>query len=143
MSPPNASLILIMVCFWLTFWLVQRFLIRPIWGVMSERKGRIDSAQQAWKAKNEEHLSATARLAAELEEAGRDAARVRGELRQKAQDARQLRVAQAREEADARLQTALDELRADADAARVELRKRAGELAGLLAGQLLGREVKL
>ena len=45
MSPPNASLILIMVCFWVTFWLVQRFLIRPIWGVVSERKGRIDSVQ--------------------------------------------------------------------------------------------------
>lgn len=143
MSPPNASLILIMVCFWVTFWLVQRYLIRPIWGVMSERKDRIDSAQQAWKAKNQEHLAATARLESELEDAAREAARVRGEQRQKAQDERQQRIAQARLEADGRLQTALDELRGDAEAARAELRKRAGELAGLLAGQLLGREVKL
>jgi F-type H+-transporting ATPase subunit b len=143
MSPPNASLILIMVCFWVTFWLVQRYLIRPIWGVVSDRKGRVDSAQQAWKAKNEEYLSATARLEAELEEASREAARVRAELRQKAQEERQQRVARARAEADARLEAALDVLRGDAEAARAELRGRADELARMLAGQLLGREVKL
>ena len=141
MSPPNASLILIMVCFWLTFWLVQRFLIRPIWGVLSERKGRIDSAQQAWKAKNEEHLAATARLESELEGAAREAARVRGEQRQRAQAERQQRIARGRAEADGRLQVALDGSVAMPRPRGSSCGSEPVSSRGLLAGKLLGREV--
>ena len=142
MSPPNPSLILIMVCFWLTFWLVRRFLIKPIWGVLGDRAQRIEAAQRAWKAKNEEYVSATARLEGEVEAAAREAARLRGELRQRAVDQRQEAIGRARAAAEERLAQAVAGLAADAEAARAELGERARELARLLAGQLLGREVK-
>ena len=29
MQPPNFSLIIVMVCFWLTYWLIQKFLLKP------------------------------------------------------------------------------------------------------------------
>jgi F-type H+-transporting ATPase subunit b len=142
MSPPNASLILIMVCFWLTFWLVHRFLIRPIRGVLNERAQRIEAAQREWQAKNEDYVAATARLADEVEAAAREGARLRGELRQRAVDQRQEQIGLAREAAEERLKAAVTGIAADAEAARAELGERARDLARLLAGQLLGREVK-
>jgi len=142
MNPPNASLFLIMICFWVTFWLVQRFLIGPVGRVLAERKARIDKAESTWASKNEEFLSATSRLEAEMEDAARDAARVRAELRHKALDERQQRLTTAREEADQKLKDVIADLAQDADAARVELRRRARELAGILATQLLHREVQ-
>jgi F-type H+-transporting ATPase subunit b len=142
MSPPNASLILIMICFWVTFWLIRRFMIRPIWAVLSERQQRIGSAQREWKAKNDDYLSATTRLEAELEEAAREGARVRSELRQRALDDRQRRLGDARAAAEERLQAAVERLGVEAESARGVLRSRASELAQLLAGRLLGREVK-
>ena len=141
MSPPNLSLVLIMVCFWITLWIVHRYLIQPIGRVLAERHGRIQGAEREWESKHRDYLSATERLEKEIEEAGREASRIRGELRQEAIDARQAALEKTRAEADRRLSEALDELENDAEKARAELRRRARELAGLFASQLLEREV--
>jgi F-type H+-transporting ATPase subunit b len=130
-----------MVCFWVTFWVVKKFLIDPIWAVLADRKQRIDSAQSAWAAKNDEYLAATARVQNEIEEAAREAARVRAEHRQDALNQRQQTLERARAEADGKLQSALSELASEADAARVDLRRRAEELGRLLAGRLVEREI--
>jgi len=142
MSPPNLSIILIMVCFWATLWLVHRYLIVPIGKVLDERSRRIDGAEAEWEAKNEEYLSATSRLEKEMEEAAREAASVRAEHIQAAQLKRQESLSAARERADERLQKALGELDADAKTARDELQATARKLAALLAGKLLEREVQ-
>ena len=89
MSPPDLSLILIMVCFWATLWIVHRFLIRPVGTVMGERGRRIDDAQQEWSAKNEEYLAAVSRVEEEVSTAAREAARIRADARQHAMDERQ------------------------------------------------------
>ena len=141
MTPPNMSLFLVMVCFWVTLWIVHRFLIRPVGDVISERSRRIDDAQQEWSAKNEEYQAAIDRAQDAVTEAAKDAARIRAEVRQQAMDARQAALDEARAKADERLVGALDTLDADAEAARSDLRRRAEELARLLAGRLLGREV--
>ena len=72
MTPPNLSLLFVMVCFWMTLWLVQRYLIRPVGAVVDDRQRRLDDAQQEWTVKNEEHLAAVARV---------EAAMVAGDLR--------------------------------------------------------------
>ena len=141
MTPPNASLILIMICFWVTFWLVQRFLIRPIVRVMTEREGRIAGAEREWAGKHEAYLSATARLEAELEQAARQAARVRGEKRQEAQGERQKLLDTARADAEQRLDDALRGIERDASAARDDLRERAVALGHAFAERLVGREL--
>lgn len=141
MTPPDGSLILIMICFWIAFWLVQRFLIAPIQGVLAERRGRVVSAEREWETKNQEYLAATQRLEAELDEAARQAARVRAEHRQGAQQARQERLDAARDSAETALDAALAELDRDAEAAREELRRRARVLAEGFAERLLGREL--
>ena len=141
MTPPNLSLILIMICFWMTLWLVHRYLIIPVGRVIAERRERIDGAESAWASKNEEYLSATSRLKSEMEEAAREATGVRTSHIQGAMEKRQSRLSEARDTADQRLQKALDELEADAAAARKELQASAAELARVLAGRLLEREV--
>ena len=142
MSPPNLSLVLIMICFWLTMWLVYRFLIGPVGQVLAERQRRLDESQATWDATNADYLAATERLERELERAARAAAEVRNEHRQQALDERQQKLEAARREADQRLGRALGDLDEAAGAARTELRSRARELAALFASQLLGREVR-
>ena len=141
MSPPDLSLILIMVCFWATLWIVHRFLIRPVGTVIGERRRRIDDAQQEWSAKNEEYLAAVARVEDAVAGAAKDAAKIRADARQHAMDDRQAALDQARGRAEERLLEVLDTLDKDAEAARSDLRNRAEELAHLLASRLLGREL--
>lgn len=141
MTPPNVSLVLIMVCFWVTMWLVSRFLIRPVTAVLDDRRRRIDGAKQEWTARNEEHLAAVMRIENEVQNAARDASKSRADARQRAMDARNLALETARARADERLTSVIESLDRDAEAARGELRRRAEELARLLAGRLLGREL--
>lgn len=141
MTPPNVSLVLVMVCFWATLWLVYRFLIRPVGAVLDDRARRVDGAQREWAARNEEHRQALARIEAEMHEAARDAAARRAAARQQAMGHRQAALDAARAKADARLAEVLAGLDRDAAAARAELGRRGSELARLLAGRLLGREL--
>jgi len=141
MTPPNLSLLFVMVCFWMTLWLVQRYLIRPVGAVVDDRQLRLDDAQQEWTAKNEEHLAAVAQVEEELGAAAREASRVRAEARQEAMSKRQNGLADARARADERLLEVLDGLTKETEAARAELRHQAEELARLLASRLLGREM--
>jgi F-type H+-transporting ATPase subunit b len=141
MTPPNLSLIFIMVCFWVTLWIVYRFLIRPVGAVIGERSRRIDDAQQEWSAKNEEYLSAVARVEDEVTAAAKEAAKIRADARQHAVDERQATLEAGRARADERLASVLATLDKETDAARTDLRRRAEELARLLAGRLLGREL--
>ena len=86
----DLSLILVMVCFWMTLWLVQRFLIRPVGAVIDDRRRRIDGAQQEWTARNEEYLGAIAEVENELVSAAKESARVRNEARERAMANRQV-----------------------------------------------------
>ena len=141
MTPPNLSLILVMVCFWVTLWIVYRFLIRPVGAVIGERQRRIDDAQQEWSAKNEEYLAAVSRVEDEVAGAAKDASRIRADARQRALEERQAALDSTRAHADVRLAGFLETLDSEADKARSDLRRQAVELARMLASRLLGREL--
>jgi F-type H+-transporting ATPase subunit b len=141
MTPPNLSLIFIMVCFWVTLWIVYRFLIRPVGRVIAERQRRTDGAQREWSAKNEEYLAAVSQVEDEIAQAAKDSSHMRAEARQGAMDRRQETLDHARADADERLNAALETLKGEAESARSDLRGRAEELARLLADRLLGREI--
>ncbi len=141
MTPPNLSLLFVMICFWLAMGVVYRFLIVPVGGVVAERQRRLDDADQEWERTHSEYLEATARVEAQLEEAAREASTIRTERRQEALAMRQEALDTARQDAGDRLQQALNELDRDVAAARGELVKRARDLARLFASRLLEREV--
>ena len=141
MSSPNLSLVLIMICFWATLFLVNRYLIIPVNRILEERTGRIDGAEKEWVARNDDYLSATTRLEEELAEAAGRATQIRDTHRQQAYVARQSRLEETRRQADERLDLALEELARDESSARAELREYAENLARAFAGRLLGRGV--
>lgn len=141
MTPPNVSLLLVMVCFWVTLWLVHRFLIRPVGATLAERGRRVDEAQREWSARNEEHLAAITRVESQLEQAAKEAGVVRADLRQEAMDVRQATLETAKGRADARLGEGVATLDKEAAAARRELRQKAEELARLLTERLLARGI--
>ncbi len=138
----DLSLILVMVCFWMTLWLVHRFLIRPVGAVVDDRRRRIEGAQQEWTARNEEYLGAIAEVENELESAAKESGKgpQRGPGTRHGHTVKSA-LERARADADERLGSVLDTLGKDADTARADLRRRAEELARLLAGRLLGREM--
>jgi F0F1-type ATP synthase membrane subunit b/b' len=142
MTPPNLSLILVMICFWITFWVVQKFLLGPVGRVLDERKQRITTANETWEAENAKFFDRTNRVEADLDDAARTAARTREELRTEANAVRQDKLAKTREEVDRRLVAAMDELDGQVSTARADLRIAANGLASMFAGKLLGREVK-
>jgi F0F1-type ATP synthase membrane subunit b/b' len=82
-----------------------------------------------------------ARIEEQLQNPARDAGKSRAEARQQAMDARQRALETARAQADERLASVVESLEKDAEAVRGELHRRAEELARLLAGRLLGREM--
>ena len=141
MQPPNVSLVIVMVCFWISFWLIQKFLLKPVGGVLAERKRRIEGAEVEWQSKHQAYLDETARLESELESAAKAAAKVRSDHRQQALDRRQAILDTARQQADAKLDEALAALDTEAGAARAELEVESRRLAAEYAGKLLGREV--
>jgi F0F1-type ATP synthase membrane subunit b/b' len=141
MQPPNLSLVIVMICFWISFFLIQKFLLKPVGAVLTERRRRIEGAEAEWQSKHQEYLDETARLETELEEAAKAAAKSRNDLRQQALERRQARLETARAKADGTLDQAMAELDSEAASARTELETRARELAALYASQLLGREV--
>ncbi len=139
--PNIPSLLMIMICFWVSFFLVDRYLLKPISGILQERKKRIDGAHKEWESKNQEYLSATERLESEMQDAAREAAGIRAEFRQQAESKRQEALDHARTKASERLDKALEELAGDAAKARQDLRQQAQELAQVFAAHLLEREV--
>lgn len=142
MTSPNVSLLFIMVCFWVTMWIVYRFLVRPVGATLDERSRRVDGARQEWAARDEEYRAAVTRIEGEVQDAAREAAAIRAESRQRAMDQRQEQLERARSSADERLVTFLDTLEGEAEAARAELRRSAEELGRRLAGRLVGRELR-
>ncbi len=141
MNPPNVSLLFIMACFWLTYWVVLQFLVKPVTAVVEERRRRVEGAERTWASKHQEYLSATERLESEMEEAARAASKLRAELRRQGQEHRQERLDATRRQVDQRLREALGELDREEETARAELRGRARTLAAELASRLLERRV--
>ena len=141
MSTPNYSLLLIMICFWVAYWVINHFLIKPVTDVVNERTGRLEGAEAEWSRRHQEHLDATARLEEESNKAARDAAKYRADLRQKALQTRQERLEKARGQAAQRLAEALADLDRASAEARAELNQKAVELSRVLASRLLERKV--
>lgn len=142
MTPPNLSLLMIMICFWLTLWLVNRYLILPVQAVLDERASKIDVANQDWLEQQESLQAATKRLEQELSDAARQAAAFRAEKRKESLSAREARMVAARKKADEKLSGVVAKLAEEAENVRKDLRTQSETLAGELAGRLLGREIR-
>ena len=128
----DASLLVIMVIFWVTFFVARKLIFLPVAQLLDERARNIATAQETYS-------TALAKSEAELDEQKQklstllgDARTQRDELRKAAQDQRSELVASAKSAADAELQQA----RADLDAAVTEQREALGQFAEKLADKM-------
>jgi F-type H+-transporting ATPase subunit b len=140
-APPNLSLLLIMACFWLIYFIVKSQFITPLGAVLDERERRRREAGAEIEAARQAFDDTMARCEKDLALAAAAAQKHRADLRAEGEAARRSRLDAARAAGQERLARLTDELRAAADAARGELRTRAQALARELAERLLGRRL--
>jgi F-type H+-transporting ATPase subunit b len=134
---PDASLLVIMGIFWVTYLILRFFLFGPIQEILRERRETVDTARA-------EHEAATAKTDAKIEaererlnEARVEAASKRDALRREAEEERHRILAETREATDQRLEKAQEELDETVAREREGLEDRARELAGRMADKLL------
>ncbi|MGD2114191.1 MAG: ATP synthase F0 subunit B [Acidobacteriota bacterium] len=134
---PDASLLVIMGIFWITYLILRVFLFGPVQEILRERRETIDSARaehEAAMAKTDTKIEAER---GRLNEARVEAASRRDALRREAEQERQRILAETREATDQRLAEAQEELDETVAREREGLEDRAGVLAGRMAEKLL------
>ncbi len=141
MAPPNYSLILIMACFWVVFFLVRRLLVEPVGALLDERTRRTQAAAKEFDGARAALSEALNRCERELAQAAAEGQRERAALRAEGENERRRRLEQAREAGQARLHAFTQELEQAASEAREELRRSTRALATDLAQRLLGRRL--
>ena len=135
----DASLLVIMGIFWVTFVILRTFLFKPVLALLEDREAETAAAHQAYQAalaENEEKLEAQR---AEIAAARAEARAQRDELRREVQTLRQQTVAETKSAVDAKLAQARSELDEQVASERSKLEERAGELAKQMAAQILRR----
>jgi len=140
-APPNYSLILIMACFWVVFFVVRRLLVVPVGALLDERARRAQAAAKAFDAARLELSEALSRCERELAQAAAEGQRERAALRAEGEAERRRRLEEAREAGQAKLHAFTQELEQAASEAREELRRSTRALAAELAQRLLGRRL--
>lgn len=134
---PDASLLAIIVIFWITYWILRWSLFAPVQEILRERRETVESA----RAEQEEASSQTsAKIDAEREKLNRarvEGAAQRDELRRAAEARRQEVLASTRDETARRLGEAQAELETVVAAERRTLEARAEVLADRMTEKLL------
>lgn len=141
MQLPDLSLVLIALLFWASYWVLRRFLLKPLGAILAERERRVDEARQALERALERQREVAADLDRRLTEARREALAHREAVRAATGEKRQALLDEAREKARASAAEAQALLDRDALAAREQLRAEAQALAAEIAAYALGRKV--
>ena len=135
----NASLLVMMAIFWVTYLILRVFFFKPMMDLLEERDSTITGAQSIY----DEALSdANQKIEAEhtrLSEARSEAMVSRERERRTAQDRRQEQLNAVKARAQETLATAAKELEARVDQERASLAEQARELADGMVERLLGR----
>ncbi len=134
---PDASLLVIMAVFWITYLILRFSLFGPIQEILRERREEVDTARaehEAAVAKTESKIEAERER---LTEARVEAASKRDALRREAEGERQRVLGETREATEKRLDEAQEELDRVVANAREGLSERARALAGRMVDKLL------
>lgn len=139
MNLPNLSFLLVVGCFWLAFWVVDRQLVRPILALLDERDRRLSSGRAAFEAAKAALEQALAARERELAQAVAEAQKERALLRAEGERRRREMLEAAREQGQKRLAAFQAELAREVQRARQQLEEQTIHLARELAQRLLGR----
>lgn len=140
-SPPNYSLLLIMACFWLVYFLVSSLLLKPLGALIDERDRRVREARDDIEKARQAFDDTMTKCEKELAVVASAAQKERAELRGAGEATRRAALDGAREKGQARLAALAQEIQESSAGAQRELRSRAEELSRELAEHLLGRRL--
>ena len=140
-TPPDLSLVLVMLCFWAVFFVVSTQLVRPLLRILDQREQQAQGARHDLETTRTRLREALAASERELAAASVEAARERAALRAEGEASRRDRLDGARELAQQRLAGLTRELDEVATSLRSGLRTEVGRLAQELAAHVLGRGI--
>lgn len=141
MQLPDLSLLLVMVVFWATFWVLRVSLFRPVGRLLDEREKTLARAERELEAALVKEREALADIDARLTAARQESMAAREKLRQAAAARRHAALERAREDARATVAAAQERLEADIATARGDLKTSVEAMAREIASATLGRKV--
>lgn len=122
--------------------ILNKFLYKPILGMLDARKTEIQSKyQQADEARNEA-LKVKEEYLKEMQNAKREAQEIITKAGKLGEDTKEEIIAEARENATKVSKKALEEIRLERDKAKAELRDEVAALAVLAAGKILDKTIQ-
>jgi len=139
--PPDFSLLVIMLCFWLIYVVVRTQLVKPLGAVLDEREQHVREAQTLLAEARESFDSAMTRCEREIASSASEAQAGRQALRDAGEAVRRATVEAARAAGQTSLAALQKELDVAAAEARGALRERSRLLAVELASRLVGRRI--
>lgn len=138
---PDLSLLAIMAIFVVNYFVVRKFFLQPINGVLEARETETESAERLYEEALGRLNDATSKTEMQLHAAKRDAAQVRERFRGEAAAYRQQVVDRTGGEAKAMVADADARLSTDVKTARETIVRESESLARLAAERILGRPV--
>jgi F-type H+-transporting ATPase subunit b len=138
---PDLSLFAVMVIFIATYFVVSRFLVRPVMAVIESREHETQGALEVYEAAMARFNEATAKMEERLHIAKREAGDVRDRFRAEAAAHRSALIEKTSAEAEKILSEADAQLTRDVAAARETIVRDSESLARLAAERILGRPV--
>jgi F-type H+-transporting ATPase subunit b len=138
---PDLSLLAVMAIFIATYFVVSRFLVRPIMAVIESREHETQGALEVYEAAMARFNEATAKMEERLHVAKREAGDVRERFRAEAAAHRNSLLEKTNAEAETLVSAADTQLTHDVAAARETIVRDSESLARLAAERILGRPV--
>lgn len=139
MNLPNYSFLLVVACFWLAYWVVDRQLLRPVLRILEEREERYTAGLRAFEEAKAAWETGTRQRESELAQAAAEAQKERTQLRTLGEEVRREKLEAARQEAQERLHAFLQQLEEETNMVRGSLPALAEAEARELATRFLGR----
>jgi len=138
---PDLSLLVIMVIFIANYFIVRKFLIQPINGILLSRETQVRDADARYEAALAKLNEATAEMENRVLTAKREASLIRDQNRGEANTHRGELLQKTRSEADEILRSTDEKLSRQVEAARETIDGEAENLARLAAERILGRKL--
>jgi F-type H+-transporting ATPase subunit b len=136
---PDVSLFAVLVIFVLNYFVVSRFLIRPVNGVLEAREQDARTAQETYEQALARFNEATAQIEEQMHLARKEASQLRDRFRTEAATHRHGLIERTAAEAKRMIDETAAQLKKDIAAARDRIVREAESLARLAAERILGR----
>lgn len=130
-----------LVNFAILFWVLRKLLYQPILGMMSAREQEIEGNLNQAAADKAEAERLRKDFEDKIQGARREAQEIVAEANRAANEVREKILTEARQEADTMLTRAQETIQRERDQALAQLRDEVGNLAVLVAGKVLEREI--